>query len=240
MMPKEAEWRYDMESENDTKTSTPVYVPYATLISSLENLRTHGIPGTGKIDKSIWDTQSGAIQGQLLIAFRFLGLIDDHNRVLPPLPLLVKASPEERKIQLKKIVEEKYKSVVSLDLNTISQGQLEEAFRGLKVSGSTLERAMRFFVKACQECGIPISKRISERVRGSVSQAPRKHKPSNGVKRQGEEFHATPPVAVPPTALEDKLLEKFPPFDPSWPDALKTKWFEGFERLMKSSLGEKS
>jgi len=227
-----------MESENDAKASTPVYVPYATLISALENLRTHGIPGTGKIDKSIWDTQSGAIQGQLLIAFRFLGLIDDQNRVLPALPLLVKATPEERKAHLKKIIEEKYKSVVSLDLKTITQGQLEEAVRGLNVSGSTLVRAIRFFVKACQECGIPISKRVSERVRGPLSPTPRKHKPSNGVKRQGEEFQAIPPAPVQPMALQDKLLEKFPPFDPSWPDALKTKWFEGFERLMKSSLGE--
>jgi hypothetical protein len=227
-----------MEIESEARVSTPVYVPYATLISSLENLRTHGIPGTGKIDKSIWDTQSGAIQGQLLIAFRFLGLIDDQNRVLPALPLLVKATPEERKALLKKIIEEKYKSVVSLDLKTISQGQLEEAIRGLNVSGSTLVRAIRFFVKACQECGIPISKRVSERVRGPISMTPRKHKPSNGVRRQSEDPH-TPPSSTPSArTLEDKLLEKFPPFDPSWPDALKTKWFEGFDRLMKSSLGD--
>jgi hypothetical protein len=227
-----------MESENDAKTSTPVYVPYATLISSLENLRTHGIPGTGKIDKSIWDTQSGAIQGQLLIAFRFLGLIDDQNRVLQALPLLVRASQEERKVLLRKIIEEKYKSVVSLDLKTISQGQLEEAFRGLNVSGSTLVRAIRFFVKACQECGVPISKRVSERVRGSASTTPRKHKVPNGIKRQSEEIHTSSTVTASPRPLEDKLLEKFPPFDPSWPDALKSKWFEGFERLMKSSLGD--
>jgi len=227
-----------MESEKDTRSSTPVYVPYATLISALENLRTHGIPGTGKIDKSIWDTQSGAIQGQLLIAFRFLGLIDDNNRVLPNLPLLTKSSPEERKGQLKRIIEEKYKSIVSLDLNTISQGQLEEAFRAMNVSGSTLVRAVRFFVKACQECGIPISKRVSEKVRGAASSIPRKRKASNGGKREEEDSHRDPGLGNQAKAIEDKLLDKFPPFDPSWSDELKTKWFEGFERLMKSSLGE--
>src|SRR5579872_6781248 len=100
-------------------TSTPVYVPYATLISALDNLKKHGIPGTAKIDKTLWDNQSGAIQGQLLLAFRFLGLIDAQDRVLPTLPPLVEASTEDRKPILKKIVEEKYHKVLALDLNTI-------------------------------------------------------------------------------------------------------------------------
>ena len=28
------------------------------------------------------------------------------------------------------------------------------------------------------------------------------------------------------------LLSKFPSFDPSWPDDVKAKWFEGFDRLL--------
>src|ERR1700733_9556715 len=97
-----------MANEKPGTTSTPVYVPYATFVSALDSLKRDGVPGTGKIDKSLWDTQSGAIQGQLLIAFRFLGLIDEHNRVLPALPPLVEASPEDRKPLLKKIIEDKY------------------------------------------------------------------------------------------------------------------------------------
>ena len=31
----------------------------------------------------------------------------------------------------------------------------------------------------------------------------------------------------------DLLLSKFPTFDPNWPDEVKLKWFDGFERLMK-------
>jgi hypothetical protein len=217
-------------------TPTPVYVPYATLISSLENLKTHGIPGTGIIDKSIWDTQSGAIQGQLLIAYRFLGLIDDKNHLLPSLPTLVKASTEERKKLLRGIVEEKYKAVVALDLKTVTQGQLEEAFRAFNVSGSTLVRAIRFFIKACQENGIPISARVADKMRGTASgTSQRKRKGANNSKKEVD----VPPVEHGPAqkGIEDKLLDKFPPFDPSWPDAIKTKWFDGFERLMKSSLG---
>lgn len=223
---------------NNGAVSTPVYVPYATFLSALDNLRTHGIPGTGKIDKTLWDTQSGAIQGQLLIAFRFLGLIDEQNKVLSPLPPLAAASAEERKPMLKKIMEEKYKSVLSRDLNTISQGQLEEAFRAFNISGSTLVRAIRFFVKACQEVGIPISKRVSEKTRSTGSQPRRPRRiSSNGKRENGDaEFEEDPPA---PTGWEEKLLAKFPQFDPAWPDELKTKWFESFEKLMKAGGGQK-
>jgi len=227
-----------MENTNSLKTSTPVYVPFATLLSALESLKTNGIPGTGIIDKSLWDTQSGAIQGQLLLGFRFLGLIDDQNRVRQVLPVLVKASADERKTLLKPIIEQKYHSVISLGLSTISQGQLEDAFRKFDISGSTLDRAIRFFVKACQECGIAISKRISDKVRSTSPAAPRRRKSPSNSKREGEGGGSISEVQISTATIEDKLLAKFPEFDPTWPDPLKAKWFEGFERLMKSSLGD--
>lgn len=226
-----------MSNEKAGTTTTPVYVPYATLVSALDALKRDGVPGTGKIDKSLWDTQSGAIQGQLLLAFRFLGLIDEHNRVLPALPPLVDASPEDRKPILKKIVEERYAKLLALDLKTITQGQLDEALRGYNIGGSTLIRAARFFVKVCQETGIPISARVSEKVRtGSPSPTQRKRRasPNSGNHHQEEiQDQATTGAG----AWEEKLLEKFPTFDPSWPDALKTQWFEGFTRLMKAKEG---
>jgi hypothetical protein len=33
----------------------------------------------------------------------------------------------------------------------------------------------------------------------------------------------------------EKLLEKFPPFDPNWPDPIKEKWFAGFDQFMKKA-----
>jgi len=209
---------------------TPVYVPYATLISALDTLRTHGIPRSGKIDKTIWDSQSGTIQAQLILAFRFLGLIDDQKAVLPALPPLVAASGEERKPILKKIIEDKYRDVVSLDLTTISQGQLDEAFRKFDISGSTLTRATRFFVKACSELGVPMAKRFSERSRPVAGQR-KKRVPNTG---GGSTPQDTVPLVPQANAWEERLLEKFPAYDPAWSDDLKTKWFEGFERLMKA------
>ncbi len=216
---------------NDTSTIAPVYVPYATLISALDTLRQHGTPRSGIIDKSVWDSQSGAIQGQLILGFKFLGLIDEQKHALPALAPLVAASTEERKPLLKKVIEDKYRSILALDLMTISQGQLDEAFRKLDVSGSTLVRATRFFIKACTELGIPIAKRFSERSRTT---GPRK-KRANGIRRVDDSSQpdGIKPLTVHSTETwEQQLLGKFPSFDPNWPDELKTKWFEGFERLM--------
>lgn len=33
----------------------------------------------------------------------------------------------------------------------------------------------------------------------------------------------------------EQLLAKFPQFDPAWPDDVKSKWFDAFDRLMKGS-----
>jgi hypothetical protein len=215
-------------------SQAPVYVPYATLISALDALRAHGIPRTGKIDKTIWDSQSGTIQAQLMLGFRFLGLIDEQRNATPVLQPLVQATGEDRKVLLRKLIEEKYHHILSLDLTSISQGQLDEAFRAFEISGSTLTRATRFFVKACVELGIPIAKRFSERSkptgirkrRATISSSPRvQEQMSNGTTHNGTG-----------SAWEERLLEKFPAYDPSWSDELKTKWFEGFERLMKSKI----
>jgi hypothetical protein len=93
---------------------------------------------------------------------------------------------------LKKLIEDKYRNILALDLETISQGQLDEAFRKFEISGSTLTRATRFFVKACTELGIPIAKRFSERSRPS---GPRK-KRSNGAAK--ESTGTTPQDSAPP------------------------------------------
>lgn len=212
------------------KATTPVYVPYSAFVSALDNLRTNGIPGTGKIDKTLWSTQSGSIQTQLIAAFRFLGLIDDNNRVLPSLPRVVSAVPEDRKKLLREIIEEKYQTVLAHDLKSISEGQLKEAFRTFGLNGSTLDRAIRFFVKACQEVGIGVSPRVADKTRNAPKRTRRASTSRTGARNDsqanvGEQTRG---------AWEERLLAKFPAFDPEWPDDLKTKWFEGFERLMNT------
>ena len=37
---------------------------------------------------------------------------------------------------------------------------------------------------------------------------------------------------------EVQLLEKLPEFDPKWSDAMKLKWFDWFDKLLKMKNGE--
>jgi hypothetical protein len=48
-----------------------------------------------------------------------------------------------------------------------------------------------------------------------------------------------PPAIGWPSRLEtigwpQLLLSKFPTFDPAWPDDVKSKWFNAFDKLMKT------
>lgn len=224
-----------MSTDTKTELAPPAYAPYATLISSLDGLKKNGIPSTGKIDKTLFDNYAGSVRTQLLGAYRFFGLTDANNLVQPKLPELVNADQEGRKRLLKGLIEQKYARIIGLDLSTISQGQLDEAFRGFDISGSTLVRAERFFIKACVELGIPISKRISEKgsKNATTPRAPKSRgRASSSAKLHEKADHINGKPSHRSLTWEDRLLQKFPAFDPKWPDELKAKWFEGFERFM--------
>ena len=48
-----------MENANPLKTSTPVYVPFATLLSALESLKPMAFPELESLTNQLWDTQWG-------------------------------------------------------------------------------------------------------------------------------------------------------------------------------------
>ena len=39
------------------------------------------------------------------------------------------------------------------------------------------------------------------------------------------------------TSLDKLLIDKFPGFDPEWPDDVKLKWFAAFDELLKRTGG---
>jgi hypothetical protein len=41
-----------------------------------------------------------------------------------------------------------------------------------------------------------------------------------------------------PSGVLGQLLEKFPDFDPNWPDPIKEKWFAGFDQFMKKAADQ--
>lgn len=125
----------------------PVYIPFKTFLNAVETLG-QGMPPT--LDRSVWPSFSGGIQSQTLGAFKFLGLVKEDGEVEPILRLLVDAKGDERKTVLAEIIQNKYAGALRLAGKNASFNQLLELFRGYGVQGGTLERAIRFFLDACE------------------------------------------------------------------------------------------
>lgn len=138
-----------MDNQNGNKSEhvrAPVYIPFKTFLNAVETLG-QGMPT--KLDRSVWPSFSNGVQSQTLGAFKFLGLVDEDRGVKPILQRLVNSKDDERKIVLAEIIEEKYAEAIQLANKNASFQQLLDLFRGYGVQGGTLERAIRFFLDAC-------------------------------------------------------------------------------------------
>jgi hypothetical protein len=155
---------------SDESKLVPPYLPYRTLMSSLENLG-QGIPP--KIDRSIWKNQPGTVQSQILSAYRFLGLMDDSTAPTESLRMLVehRVTPGPT---LKKILEDKYKPLLAHDLATMTTTMLNVEFeKAFGVDGETKKKGVRFFLQATKANGFTLSKFLLDQTRATGS-VPRK------------------------------------------------------------------
>jgi hypothetical protein len=156
-------------SEEPQVPSVP-YASFAAVKNFLEGLAKMDGAVPDHVDRSILRTMSGSNQAALLMALRFLELIenDDDGTVKPALGVLVgakrKGDPEWR-AALRSTVEKAYGSVVGpLKVATATPEKVEEAFKAKKVrGGEMLEKSVRFYLKACEEAGIPISPLLKAR-----------------------------------------------------------------------------
>jgi hypothetical protein len=157
---------------------TPVYVSLATLKSSIQTLREHGLPPS--IDRSAFASRSGADQSQIMSAFKFLGFIDKDDKTQPILKTLYDCkenSDEERRV-FGDILRESYAKVfTTIDIKTATPAQLSDAIGGYGATGTTRERAVRFFVKAAEYAKIPLSGYLT---RGTRDRAPGTATANNG------------------------------------------------------------
>lgn len=229
-----------MEKSGQEPQATPPYVSYKTLANFLRGLSSAAIPS--RIDKSVMTSMSGGVQVQVMQALKYLKLIQPNGTPTEKLPALVKSEGAEHQRILREVLVAAYPflSDESIRLENATMHQLEEAFKPL-ASGDTARKCLTFFIPAAKAAGIQLSAYIREPGKRS----------SNGRQR------ARPKSATPRTATEnpevnshiDKtpgtmgwhelLLSKFPSFDPSWPDDVKTKWFASFEQLMQSGAQKK-
>lgn len=220
-------------AKDEGKRLLPPYLPYTTLDTFFNNVKI-AIPS--RIDRSVLPNMSGTMQGQLLAALDFLNLINSEEVPTDRLKAYIRASGEERQHLLKDILVSSYQFLYdNFDLKRATMSQLIERFSGIGTSGSTTRKCITFFLKAAADAGIELSPHFSNKKRGGrISGSKNKRKVSrdaapNPIHDKG---HVDPQGNRGDPSIDKLLLSKFPEFDPSWPDDVKSKWFDGFSRLM--------
>lgn len=148
----------------DKKAPTVPYLPFKTFLGTLDALDSHGMPN--KIDRSVFPSQSGVMQGQIITALRFFDLIDPHGTPSATLEKLA-TDKENRKELLKPLITKHYREVIDLGLTKASPLQLDQAFDSYGVSGDTKKKAKTFFIKSAQFVGLPLSALLTRKTRSS-------------------------------------------------------------------------
>ncbi|MDP3181824.1 MAG: hypothetical protein Q8M54_03280 [Desulfobaccales bacterium] len=229
-----------MNEKETAKKMLPPYVPYRTLLNFLDNLK-QGIPQ--RIDRSIipFKSMSGTLQGQLMLALEYLNLIADNGDTLTGLSNLVHSEGTQREQALKDILIAAYPFLFEdeLELDRATQRQLDELFAQAGATGDTLRKCVVFFLNAAKGAGLKLSPHF-KKVRGprtGAAKSRRKESPIPKTKISSSEELPPPHKEQPSQQLEgdsweNRLLSKFPTFDPAWPDEVKSKWFDDFKELM--------
>jgi hypothetical protein len=215
------------------RAAVPPYVPYRTLKNFLEGLKI-SIPS--RIDRSVMGSMSGAIQSQLAASLRYLGLTSDKGLPTERLAKVVNSEGPERQKHLREMVMQAYPFLFKgFDLQRATTRQLEEEFGKVGAGGQTVRKCMAFFMSIAKESEIPLSPHIKP-FQGA-SRAPRQRRATPlGTNGSERELEPIAPASAGPdgnVTWAQLLLSKFPSFDPAWPDDVKAKWFDAFDRLMR-------
>ncbi len=220
------------------QTKMPPYVSFVTFKNCMADLKDHGVPN--KIDRSILTKFSGITGTQLMTAMRFLGLMDQGGKPTERLKELAHAHGTNAwREKLRPILESAYAPVLSVNLATATPKEFSDTFvKAFPGADSVLRRCMAFFLPAASDAGIEISKRIltgRKPRNGNTPPRRRREKTSDDVPDQRNE-RSKPLKNNDSSTSQDirqRLLEKFPTFDPQWPDNLKAEWFKGFQQFME-------
>lgn len=150
---------------NDAQIKAAPYLPLKTFLSALDALR-EGVPK--RIDRAIWRSQSGAVQAQIMVAFRFFGLVDDAD--VPALPLLenlANADETHRKVLLKPLIEHAFQPIIAHDLTKMTPSMLSEEMESFGISGDTLRKSVTFFLQVAKYLDLPLSPYLKDKTRSS-------------------------------------------------------------------------
>jgi hypothetical protein len=188
-----------MPDQDQEQTFKPPYVSFTMLQNLLERMRTEGTPA--RVDRGYLGNASGTAKAQLLAAAKGLGLLDDQLRPTDTLQLLVE-QPQNRPPVIEGLIRQHYAPILELG-NNATQQQLEEAFREqFNISGSTVRKAIAFYLAAAKFAKIELSPHFTAPRIGTTTSGARRRR------RTGAGAADTPPSSTDSfAALRTKYVE---------------------------------
>ncbi len=235
--------------ESESPKRLPPYAPFKSFVKLVDALKGLVPP---RLDGSYMNAQkySGSIAGQVLTACRFLGLVNG----VEPTDILRTWAPQtgdDWKKSFEKVIRTAYASIFEINIETATDQMFRGRFREVYgVDGEIASKCISFFMQACNRAGIQLSPLISKRAQpGTVRKAKRKVEAvaGNGATPVTVEPPEPPVSSTPPSSPAEVewakfklLVDKFPRFDPTWPDELKARWFTAYEAFMKTNIGVKA
>jgi Family of unknown function (DUF5343) len=217
------------ESTNSTTATengfTAPYTSFLTLSRLIEQMAEEG-GAPSRLDRSYLQKIPGGAQTIFLASCKSLGLIDDDMHPTSTLEALIDASGEQRKALMGDLVQKYYAGPLSLS-ERATQQQLEEEFRKLGVTGSTLRKAISFYLNICRYAGISYSSNFKlPKIPSNATRAKRKAadpKPAAGTDPVPED--STGGRADLPTLVQG-LVEKLPAEGAQWTATEAKAWLD--------------
>lgn len=146
----------------DTPEQTPPpYASFGALESLLKRFKDTGTPA--RLDRSVFNGASGSVISSTQLALKFFELVDDKLHPNSRFEELVRSVSTEQWSELWRGLVTTYYDIVrdpSIDLSRASAEQVAQAFRAYGFKGSTLSKAVAFFIKAAKTGGIELSPHI--------------------------------------------------------------------------------
>jgi hypothetical protein len=161
---------------DETNKQSAPYLPFKTFLGALEALN-HGVPPI--IDRSIWRTQPGGVQGQIMGALRFFNLIDDTNKPTENLRRLVEKK-EHREKAIRALLEWSYADLIKGDLTKMTAKMLEDGIEQYGVTGQTKKKAVTFFLQAARFGDLAISPYLQAQIRATPGTRRKRRKDDEG------------------------------------------------------------
>jgi hypothetical protein len=149
-------------TKSDRK-AIPAYVSYKFFTSFINDLRENSAAIPQQIDSSVFPKASGSAKSAMLVSLRFLRLIEDGGKPTPLLHKLVECPEAGRPAVLKEVLLGAYPFLLAdstLHIDRASSTQVTERFRAQEITGSTVAKAMVFFLAAAADAGVKVSPHV--------------------------------------------------------------------------------